>query len=250
MKILLERIQSNDLAPRSRTYFRLRFAAFVLVALVALVVTVFLSSFILFSLRASGDASLIGLGPRGWQVFLALFPWNLFMLDVILILIVEQLMRTFRFGYRVPVLYLFLGVACLMLVCGIAVNETSFHTRLLVAADHHGLPVPFTGFYENARQALPSGYGIYRGTVTGMNGTGTLMVSLDTEGTGGQQTGNVGSMLVTVILPSTGGTLPVMSGDRVFIMGMLSQGQIQAEEIIDANDQPPPLPDDSAVKMK
>ena len=67
---ILEKIRKNELTLKPKTYFRLRFAAFILVVVVLLVVSSFLSSFILFTIRASGQASLLGFGPSGWQVFL------------------------------------------------------------------------------------------------------------------------------------------------------------------------------------
>src|SRR3954470_23687445 len=101
---ILEKIKKNELAIKPKTYFRLKLVALVLVSVLTFIISIFLFSFILFTLRASGHAALIGFGPSGSHVFLALFPWKLLLFDIVLLLIVGWLVRSFRFGYKSSVL--------------------------------------------------------------------------------------------------------------------------------------------------
>lgn len=230
---ILEKIRKNELTLKPKTYFRLRFAAFILVVVAVLVVSVFLSSFILFTIRASGQASLIGFGPAGWQVFLFLFPWGLSTLEIGLIILLQYLLRSFKFGYRVPVLYLLGGVIFVMLVSGFVIDKTPLHGALLRQADRNQLPPPFGNLYENARRLPPPGHGIFLGTITSITGN-TLSIALlnpmDTSAT----------TAVTVIVPSGQTTVQEKVGDRIFIRGKMIDGEIQAQDIKNANDLPPP----------
>ena len=230
---ILEKIQKNELVPKSKTYFRLRFVALILVVFAVLVVSVFLSSFILFTIRASGQASLLDFGPAGWQVFLFLFPWGISFLEIGLIILLQRLLRSFKFGYKIPVLYLCGGVVFVMLASGFVVNKTPLHDVLLRQADKNQLPPPFGNLYENARKLPPPGHGIFLGTITSITGN-TLIIALlnpmDTSTT----------TAVTVIAPSGQITIQTKIGDRIFIQGKMINGQIQAQAIKNANDLPPP----------
>ena len=230
---ILEQIRKNELTLTSKTYFRLRFAAFICVVVAVLVVSAFLSSFILFTIQASGQASLIGFGPAGWQVFLVLFPWGLSALEIGLIILLQRLLRSFRFGYKVPVLYLMGGVLLVMLASSFVIDKTPLHNLLLQQADKNQLPPPFGNLYEDARRLPPPGYGIFFGTITSITGN-TLSIALlnpmDTSTT----------TAVTVIAPSGQTTVQEKVGDRIFIQGKIMHGQIQAQDIKNANTLPPP----------
>jgi len=237
---ILEKIHNNELTLKSKTYFRLRFALLIIVIVAIVVVTLFFLSFILFSLRASGQAALIGFGPTGWQVFLALFPWKLTILEIVLILLLEYLLRSFRFGYKVPVLYLLFGVVLLMGLSAIAVDQTPLHRILLEQADQNHLPYPFGSMYENTRRPPPQGYGIYKGTITAI-GTSTATIELVNPMGIGTTT------QIMVLLPAS--PLPdaqtIAVGEKVFVRGQLVHGAIRALEIKLAADQLPPAPNTS-----
>jgi hypothetical protein len=229
---ILEKIQKNELTLKPKTYFRLRFAAVAFVVAVVLVVSVFLSSLILFTIRASGQASLIGFGPAGWQVFLLLFPWGLSTVEIALIILLQRLLRSFRFGYKIPVLYLLGGVVFVMLVSGFLVDKTPLHNILLQQADSNQLPPPFGNLYEDARRPPPPGYGIFLGTITSITGN-TLILELFNPMDIGTTT------TMTVILPPGQTTVEEKVGDRIFIQGKIINGEIQAQDIKNANNLPP-----------
>ena len=120
---LLGEIRSQRLSMRPRLYFTLHLAALVATAVLAFAITVFLFNFIFFSVRLNAHDTLLGFGAPGLQLFLGLFPWWLFALDVALIAALESLSRRFRFGWKVPGLYLLAGIFFITASVGYAMER-------------------------------------------------------------------------------------------------------------------------------
>jgi hypothetical protein len=197
-----------------RPKFHFTFDAFLaaLVALVILGVSIALVSFIFFSLRIAGHESLLGFGPRGILAFIFIFPWPLLLLDVLLVLFLETLLRRFKFGYRSPVLYLLIVLIAIAGAAGIAIDRTTHvNDDLLDRADHGGLPPPFGEVYEHVHAPVPRDHGIFRGVVQSIS-TSTFVMShddFDPDVDG----------LYTVILPTQFPTSMLSQGDRVYVAG-------------------------------
>jgi len=229
---VLEKIRDNELTMRSNTYFAIKLAAFIVVVVALLTALTLLFSFILFSIRASGEASLIGFGSHGFALFIGLFPWKLLFLNIALILLCGLLLRSFRFGYKTPVSFLFLGIVLIAVFFGLGIDEgTSFHDRLLRRADNHRLPF-FNDLYEGVRVPPPQSQGVYRGTIVGIEGN-VLTVNVDNPLGIGTTTS------LHVIFPDDQATSSVKIGDRIFIAGEPAvNGEIHASGIRNAGDMP------------
>jgi hypothetical protein len=147
---ILSEIRSGQIKMRPRLYFVLQVVALVVLALLVLGISVFIINFILFSIRLNRIDSFLGFGPRGWGAFVHFFPWTLLLADIGLIALLEWLVRRFRFGSKIPVLYLLGGLLLLtvftatMLDRGTPFNDDLFRMRA-------GLPPPFSLIYQQAR---------------------------------------------------------------------------------------------------
>jgi hypothetical protein len=225
IKDILDKIKRNEVTMRPKTYFIVRLVALILVALAIYVITIFLSSLVLFTIRASGHASLIGFGPSGWEVFLLLFPWKLLILDILLIILLEWLLRSFRFGYRIPVLYLFLGVVCLMVVSGYVLDRLHLHDDLMILYGQHRLPQSFGRIYDptNRIPPPPFGRGIFRATVISIDGN-MFRVELDDPRKSTTTT-------LDVFVQNSQILSSLSIGDRIFIAGKIIDGRIEARDI-------------------
>jgi len=147
---ILSDIRSGQVHMRPRIYFMLQVAALALLAFVVLVISVFIFTFILFSIRINRVDTLLGFGPRGWSAFIQFFPWTWLLIDVLLIAVLEWLLRTFRFGNKIPALYLLAGLLAVTLVSGAAIDRgTPFNDDLRQM--HAGLPPPFGDLYSHVR---------------------------------------------------------------------------------------------------
>jgi hypothetical protein len=81
---ILQKIKSDDVKMRPRVYFTIKLIILAIISIITLITTVFLFSFVLFSVRASGEMLLLGFGYRGVVIFLSLFPWKTLFLEIVL----------------------------------------------------------------------------------------------------------------------------------------------------------------------
>ena len=216
---LLEDIRAGDVMMTPRAYFTLKLAAFTATAGGVLLVSIFIFNFIFFSIRVSGNDALLGFGPHGFEAFARFFPWHLLILDVILIVLLQWLVRHFRFGYRIPILYLVGALILAAFTFGFALDRgTPLNDRLHEGRDR--LPPPLGRFYEGAHKGPMKGSGICRCTILAIEGN-VLTVEDTREATS----------TLKVILPSddrhaTSTGLKV--GDVVLIAGEEDDGVIRA----------------------
>lgn len=210
---VLAKIRERRIGMRSKLSFTFETALAGFVALVILAVSVAIVSFILFGLRVNGHESLLAFGPRGIGSFLLIFPWPLLLLDVLLIVFLESLLRRFKFGYRSPILYLLLGLLAVAIAAGLALDRgTSFNDDLLQHADHGDLPAPFGELYEHVRAPAPHEHGIYRGTITAI-GTSTMTMAHD------DLDRDTDESSYTVVFPDGYATSSLSVGERVYVAG-------------------------------
>jgi hypothetical protein len=217
---ILRDIQAGKVSMRPKLYFSLKIAALVMVAFAVVCISIFILNFILFSLRIGSQAMLLGFGPRGFLLFLSFFPWGLLLIDLVLLIVLESLLRRFQFGYRTPTLYLLLGLLALTFSVGFALDKgTGFNDEMLTRARDRHLPPPVGGFYQGA--VPPSSKGLCRRCViTDINGSEIFVTDSRT-----------GSTTIRVILPPNdprATTSELKIGDRVFIAGDEDDGVIRA----------------------
>ena len=165
---VLEKISSNELTMRPKSYFVFKAAALIAVAIAVLAVSVFVCDFILLSLRVTGHYSLLGFGSRGLWMFFTFLPWELLFFDGILVFLLERLLRQFRFGYRTPVLLLLFGVITVSISIGFFIDRsTDLNEQLLLRARNHQLVSPLDTYYDRAGHPPPE-EGICRCVITGI----------------------------------------------------------------------------------
>jgi len=209
---ILSTINAKGLSMHPKYYFWLRVAAITVVSVAALLISVFIFNFILFSIRLNSHDAFLSFGPRGWGAFLYFFPWELLTLEVVLVGLLLWLLRQFRFGYQSPLLYMLLGLFIITFAAGLMLDRTTgINERFLRDADNRRLPPPFNEFYGHARRVPPPGSGVCTCTIVSINGS-TLIVSNP----------RASSTQLTAILPpndarATSSNLKV--GDTVFIAG-------------------------------
>lgn len=231
---ILHKIQSKQIPVHSKTFFRLKWLAFVVLALAICTVSVALCSFILFTIRMTGQPHLIDFGSKGVELAFIIFPWMLFLIDGLLILLLGALTRHTSFGYKIPGIYILVAVIGIIGVSGYIVEtKTSFHKNMLYYADKKQLPF-FQSMYTSVRRAPPKGYEIYRGVVIG-EGPGFLRIDIDDEEGIGTST-----RILVRMSTSTSEVLDIHMGHTVFISGKIINGQIVDARIKRAPRLPPP----------
>ena len=224
---VLAKIRAGELHMTPRSHFVVRVILLAVVAAATLITSVVLMSFMLFSLRVSGQLLLLGFGWQGVRAFLFMFPWPLLLIEAGLLWALERLLRHFKFGYRSPLIYLLLATAAITLVGGYLINFTPLHRQLMHQAEHRDLPV-IGGFYQPLRMPTPD-RGIFKGTVVSVTGS-TFVIRNDYYGEEGSTTQEV------VATPDTDLGSFLEPGDKVFVAGMADGHTIHAYGITKVTD--------------
>ena len=220
---VLDKVRAGQIHRRPRAYFVMRIVATIVVSFLVLIASAFVISFILFSLHESGEQFLIGFGIHGIEVFFILFPWVPTLFTVTLLLLLEWLLQGFRFGYRIPLLPIFLGIIGASVVLGVLINFTPLHTTLLGFADKKELPL-IGDYYEHIFDPHED-KGVSRGLVVSVSQNSFVVYHNDYD-----RDPDDGTFTIHVATSSTL-SLPHV-GDNVLVLGDLEPGNyIDAEHI-------------------
>jgi hypothetical protein len=170
---VLKKIRTGEVHMKSRAFFTFKIITFVLTTIALLATSALLVSYIIFSIQASGQLFLVGFGGRGFMLFFLSFPWGLLIVDIILWICLEWLIRDFKICYQYPLSYVFLALLVASTLLGLIINTTSIHKSLMRRAEERRLPL-VGSFYDHLRRP-PHENGEYRGVVMSV-GTSTFII--------------------------------------------------------------------------
>lgn len=179
--VVLEKIRSGALTMRPQVYFIIKALSIAVIAFLVLAVSVWLLNYIIFFITINDHDSLLFFGWRGLELFIQIIPWWLVVLDVALIVLLEWLIRRFRFGYRRSILYLFILLLAFALAVGFVLAEgTRFNEFFFEDAHSEESRTPLAPLYENTRKPIPEALGIFRGMIV-TAGSETFIMTYDDE---------------------------------------------------------------------
>lgn len=206
---VLAKIRAGDISMHSSGYFAFRIGVFAFFSILAILCSILIFNFISFSIRFSGQDALLGFGTRGFFFFFKMFPWPLFILDIVFIVAAARALRYFRFGYRNPALVLLAALLLLTFALGLFMDrETPFNDRILVHAMHHDLG-PLDDVYQNARRPGPPEGGVCRCTITAISPLGAVVA----------QNPYASTTPLSLVLPPGFATSTLHVGETLFIAG-------------------------------
>ncbi len=160
---ILNEIKEGKIKMKSKTYFMVRTVLFTLGITVLLLFLIYVASFIVFSLRISGIWFLPIFGFHGVRILFGSLPWLLILLAAILIIALEVFAERISFVYKRPTVYSLLAIIAIVLIIGLAIGFSPFHTRLFGNAREGGLP--FIGqFYRGF--GAPRFHNFHNGSVS------------------------------------------------------------------------------------
>ncbi len=165
---VLDQIKSGKVSMRSKAYFLVKLGLLTFVTILTTLVSVFLLSFIIFSSSVDGSIFLVRFGGSGLYNFVLTLPWYLLVVDIFLLLFLDLLLKSFRFGYKSPVLYLFIGTFVVVTIVSTSINLTSFHQRVMNSVGGGKIP-----FFPNLYTGVGSEKqkpGTWKGYVGKING--------------------------------------------------------------------------------
>ena len=147
---ILNRIKSGKVEMKPRWHFILRTALLITGAVVVLLVTLYLTSLVLFVLRRTGVLFFPMFGSRGWFEFFVSLPWLLVLAALVFIVILEVLVGHYKFAYRRPLLYSAVGIILFVAAVAFLIDIARFHDRFSRFAEQNSLPLA-GDFYHGFR---------------------------------------------------------------------------------------------------
>ncbi len=219
---ILEKIQSGEIRMTSKSYFVFRLCLMAFVMFLIFITSTFLLSYILFSMRAGGNVFLLGFGLKGFYHFILSLPWLLLGLNIGLLLLLDGLLKSFQFGYKSPILYLFVATFVLITAFGLLINFTPFHGSMMRRAEEKKPPLApgFSGLYGDIRKSHRE-TGVFRGVVQSVSTSTFIIIYVSNDSESGQL-----KMVYTPKGVVIGNSL--QAGDTVFIAGTEEGGNIMA----------------------
>ncbi len=214
---ILQKINSHEVLMRPKKSFVIKTVVLVLLAGLILLMSAVMFNFIFFTIRLNGQGYLLSFGSKGFWLFLKIFPWGLFVVDIASILFLEWLLQKFRFGYRMPGLFLLLGLLVVASVLGFTADRaTPLNDRLLHQADMQHLLPALDSFYMNLREPEPSIDGVCNCVVTAIDGT---VISA-------YQAENPSHTVKIIIPPADPDLISILIGDSIFVAGHYHDGAL------------------------
>ncbi|MCL5666298.1 MAG: hypothetical protein M1383_00790 [Patescibacteria group bacterium] len=206
---IMEKIKHGEVRMRSKAYFIWQALAVAAAVVLLLLLAVAIASFLIFVLHASGRIFLPSFGWQGWRLFLLRFPWLILLLIAALVVILEILVK--RFAYRRPFIYSLGSILAVILVAGIFVGQSSLHPVLFNQASENQLPLA-GGLYRYFEQENLEE--IHHGIISNINQGGFTLNTKEEPYS---------------VIPNDQVMLDnLYNGDRVFVLGEESNGQIHA----------------------
>ena len=218
-KKVLDKVESDQIKMRPKIYFILRIVLVALITLFVALFVLYLVSFIIFNLRASGVWFLPGFGFPAMGIFFISLPWFLILIALILIVVLELLVKHFRFTYCRPILYSISGIIIFTLLGSFAISKTHLHPDL---------------FWKAREGKLSVVGGFYRGfAASKLSDVHCGMVSDTTDNSFSLETAK-GEILTIVISSTTRCQLGCQLGkeikknDEVVVLGKRDNGTVEA----------------------
>lgn len=210
---IIKKIESGEIHMTSKSYFVLKLGLLASLIILIFFTSTFLLSYILFSLSSGGHFFLLRFGVEGIYNFFVTLPWTLLVVNVLLVLLLDKLLKSFKFGYKSPALYLFIGTFVFVTLLSTLVNLTSFHRNMEQRAVQKRLPLG-NDLYSDTRsqKSLPNSF---RGFVVSIQDNTFIM--------------SFGSTTIKVVaLKDIELKNYLKDGDLVFVAGKIIDKEIKA----------------------
>ena len=129
-KKIIDKIENDKIKMKNKAYFIFRSVVLVLIIIFVSLVSLFFASLIIFTLKINGLLFLPPLGLKGLRMFFFSFPWFVAILILLLMFLLSNLAKKYKFIYRKPLLYSVLGIVIIVLIGGFICARFSFHDKI------------------------------------------------------------------------------------------------------------------------
>jgi hypothetical protein len=138
---ILAKIKSGELKMKPRWFFSVKALLIFLLAVLSFLITIFLVSFIHFTLSATGAWLLFDFGLGGLPMLFFAFPWLIFGVIIVFLIALALIAKRFSFAYRRPAIF---GVCLILLLTALGslfFRTLPFHAQLLKYSNKKNPPI-------------------------------------------------------------------------------------------------------------
>ncbi len=178
-KKVLNKIKKGQVKMWPKFYFTSKAFLFILGIVFILFLALFLVSFIIFNLRATGALFLPRFGLFGLRSFFMFFPWLLVIFPILFIIALIFLAKRYRFVYKKPLLYSIIAIVVIVLVGSFIFLRVPIHKKLSERAWEGGIPMAGP-LYRQYGMRRPEN--LYIGRVIEITENGFQMETVDGQG--------------------------------------------------------------------
>ena len=220
---ILQKIKSGKIKMKPRLFFVIKAGFCILLFLALLILAVYLVSFIVFMMRASGLWFLPGFGFEGFRILFGSLPWILIVVSLALILFSEFFAEHFAFVYKKPMIYSISAILLIVLISGIATAFTPMHAGIFQKVSESNLPL-VKPFYDQVSNINPEN--MHTGIILDINELDFNIQTLD------------GQNLKVIPCKNGKGKTPkiLAEGERVVIVGPVKNNTIDCLNILKVAD--------------
>jgi hypothetical protein len=127
---ILDAIKTGEVKAKSKWYFYGQSAALAMGLIITGLLLLFLSSLIVFSLKQNGAWFAASFGFYGLKILFMSLPWILIIAVATLLVLLERLLKHYKFSYQQPMLYSFVGIGLLFALGTIFISKAHLHEEL------------------------------------------------------------------------------------------------------------------------
>lgn len=127
---ILEKIKSEEVKMKPKMYFVFTSMLYIVGLTLGTIFTVYLLSFLLYFFTSQSLEHTRNFGLYGIKIFLISLPWIIILLSIILFIILEILVRHFKFGYKKPIIYSLSAIIIFMSLTSLVIAKTSLYNHM------------------------------------------------------------------------------------------------------------------------
>ena len=215
---ILKAIHEHRVNMRPHWQYALKALGIISLLVIITAYLLFHASFFFYALHQNGSLLLPGFGINGIARLFNSFPWDLFLIGLILIIIISALIGQKTRAYRLPFIYTLAGVLAIATITSILIAWSPFHERFKQLATDDKLTI-LTPIYQQYATEEPSE--TFIGEITSAEENQFTLID------------RRGYFIQVVISEKTDiqAGYSIKAGEACIVIGDLQKGQVIAEAI-------------------
>ena len=129
-KKVTSKIEGGEVEMKPRLYFLTQFFLWIVLIASLSLITLYVGSLIIFTLRVNGIHLFRGMGTGALRPIISSFPWFVVALLLVLVFVTGITIKKSKISYKKPLIYSFIAILTFTLFAGFLVDRSSVHDRL------------------------------------------------------------------------------------------------------------------------